>query len=318
MGSLTVRGWGLVLAAALTAAFTGAFAQDDSRLQKGGVFIEPPSRVDPRYLPPARSPDTPDGPAFEDASHSPLQVRLALDVPLRGGGVVGFGSQGAHASSPTLAADLRYTPIADSPWFARLVFYRYLQAGEQQPWHPDYFYSFGYDDPRPGTWSLTYANYTGTRLRPDRSRGEGRFNFDEGLWSLAYRFDLPQALRPWLLVGDGDAALCRASLDLTPRFSDIASSTLRSNRTSATLGCRYTRPEGWFAEFTAYAYLTRGKQQPWDPDFTYSFGYSDWRPGSISIQYGNYSGNRWPGRARSPGEGTPRGGSITVSWRLDW
>ena len=32
------------------------------------------------------------------------------------------------------------------------------------------------------------------------------------------------------------------------------------------------------------------QQQPWDPDFTYGFGFFDWHPGSISIQYNKIHG----------------------------
>jgi hypothetical protein len=306
---------GAAHAQAQTQTQTQTQTQPQPEMQRGGTFHEPPGYVDPAYLPPARSPAALDEPARDG---SPLALRLVLDWPLRHGGAVGFGPQGPHAASPTLQADLRWQPRSDSPWFARVVFYRYLHAGEQQPWNPDYSYSFGYDDWRPGTWSVTYSNYTGTRLHPDPALGQGRLNFPEGTWSVTRRFALPEAWRPALLVGDGDDAACRAAFDWTPRFADVASSTLRRNRTAISAGCRYTRPEGWFAEFNAYAYPQSGKQQPWDPDYTYVFGYSGWRDGSLSIQYGNYSGNRWPGRTRGAGEGTPRSGSVTVAWRIDW
>ena len=194
---------------------------------------------------------------------------------------------------------------------------RYLDRDDREPWNPDFTYAFGYDDPRPDTWSLVYSNYTGTRWRPDRALGEGRSNFRLGTWSLARRFALPVSWRPVFLLDDGDDALCRASADWSPRFENAASVRPGHDRVALTLGCRYTRADGWFAEFTAHAW-PGGKQQPWDPDFTYAFGYFDWRPGTVSLQYSNYSGNRLPGRTRAPGQGGLRGGSLTLSWRVDW
>lgn len=289
--------------------------QPPASLQRGGTFVEPPAVVPPAYLPLPRTPADPVNPAPEEDA-SPLSLRLAADFPLRGGGAVGTASQGPRAASPTLQADLRYTPWRDAGWFAQAAFLRYLHSDRQQPWNPDFTYSFGYEDWRPDTFSFLYSNYTGTRLRPDRSRGEGRSNFSQGQWSLAYRFDLPEALAPYLLAGDGDAASCRAAASLTPRYRDLASLAMRRNRTSVSAGCRYTRPDGWYAELVLFGYPRHSQQQPWDPDFTYALGYFDWRPGTVSVQYSNYSGNRYPGRTRGPGEGLWRSGSISVSWRV--
>jgi hypothetical protein len=281
--------------------------------QRGGTYWDPPAKVDPQYLPMG-----PDSPSTEPVHHR-LRLELALDVPLRGGGSasLGRGTQGSTAVSPTLQAHLRWTPLADAYWFAQLVLFRYLRGDRQQPWHPDFSYAFGWDDPRPDTWSLYYANYTGTRLQPDA--GEGRFHFAQGQWTLRYNATLPQAARDWLLVGDGDSAACNVALNVTPRYVDYRDGSLRPFRKSVSAGCRYTRPEGWWAELALYGYPDGSQQQPWDPDFTYGFGYQvPLPPGMLSVKYNNYSGNRFPGRTRGPGEGDFRSGSITLSWQWAW
>ena len=294
-----------------------ALAQDPppevSRQQRGGTYVEPPARVDPAYTPAG-----PNARAAAEPGPPHLRLQLALDVPLRGGGSasLGRGTQGSTAASPTLQAQLRWHPLPGEYWFVQATFYRYLRGDRQQPWHPDFTYAFGYDDWHPGTWSLFYANYTGTRFSPDA--GEGRFNVPQGQWTLAYRFALPPPLQPWLLVGDGDAASCHANLHLMPRYVDLRSGATRTGKASAALGCRYQRPDGWYAEAAVFAYPDGAQQQPWDPDFTYGFGHADWRPGKVAIRYSNYSGNRFPGRARGAGEGTPRSGSVTVSWSTEW
>jgi hypothetical protein len=60
------------------------------------------------------------------------------------------------------------------------------------------------------------------------------------------------------------------------------------------------------------------QQQPWDPDFTYGIGYYDWHPGTILVQYNNYSGNRLPWRDKSADTGKFKDGSITISWSWTW
>ncbi|HEX2545959.1 MAG TPA: hypothetical protein VHL79_13845, partial [Ramlibacter sp.] len=296
---------------------SAACAQDPppqvSTQQRGGTYVEPPAQVDPVYTPqPIRT-----EPAAREG-HG-LSLVLALELPLRSGGSAsaGRGTQGSTAVSPTLQARLRWMPVADAFWFAQVVFHRYLRGDRQQPWHPDFSYAFGWDDWRPHTWSFFYANYTGTRFSPDAN--EGRFNFPQGQYTLRYNYLLPAALAPLLLVGDGDAAACNAALNLRPRYVDARDGSLRPVRTSLSTGCRYARPEGWYAQFALFAYPEGDKQQPWDPDYTYGFGWEDPSPhGGLSLGYNNYSGNRFPGRARGPGEGTFRSGSITLAWKLAW
>ena len=280
----------------------------DKPTQRGGTFTEPPVRVPPEYVPLGPNQPNPEG-----QPHAPLQLRVVLDLPLRRDDAAGSGTQGALQGSPTLQALLRWRPLEDPGWFAQVAFFRYLSGGRQRPWNPDFIYSFGYEDYRPGTWSFGYANYTGTRLRPDAAAGERRFNFPQGVWTLTHRFALPEPLREALLVGDGDSATCQASGSFAPRYTR-ASGQMGEGKPGLALGCRYVRPDGWFAHFTAQAWPAGG-QQPWDPDYTYGLGWTgrDW-----AVQYGNYSGNRWPGRDLARGEGRPGSGSLSVTWSAEW
>lgn len=298
-------------------ACAGAFAQAPvmGTQQRGGTYVEPPAVVDPVY--------TPSGPnASQTAArqHPSLTLQLTIDVPLRSGGSasLGRGAQGSTAASPTLQAALRWTPWRDSHWFAQLTLLRYLRGERQQPWHPDFTYAFGYEDWRPGTWSLVYANYTGTRFEPDRAAGEGRFHFPQGQWTLSRRFALPAVVEPVFLAGDGDQAQCSANAHLMPRYVEFTTGGERSGKASLSLACRYTRPEGWYADLALYAYPRGAQQQPWDPDFTYGFGYEHPGPGRVAVRYNNYSGNRFPGRARGAGEGSFRSGSVSITWSGEW
>ncbi|VWC47523.1 hypothetical protein BLA23254_07485 [Burkholderia lata] len=225
----------------------------------------------------------------------------------------GAGTQGDRASSSTLQLGVRYNPT--SYWFATFTVYRYLRPSFQQSWDPDFTYSFGYDDWHPYTFSLIYGNFTGNRFAAGNGIAHSRI--EQGGITLAYKFPLPDLLKPIFLMGNGDDLMCSASLTLVPRFTD-AQSAVGNNKMNAGFGCRYTLPSGWYATFTAYHYLRPSQQQPWDPDFVYGFGYFDWHSDAISIQYNNYSGNRFPWRTHAPGTGTFRAGSISISWSHSW
>src|SRR5262249_12798283 len=116
----------------------------------------------------------------------------------------GRGSQGERGGNNTqIVVPLRYNPI--SYWFVQTTYYRYLDADLQAPWNPDFSYNFGYDDRHPYTLSLVYANYGGNRLHPDRSKGEHFTRFEEGTFSLGWKFLVPRVLKEALVVHPTDS-----------------------------------------------------------------------------------------------------------------
>lgn len=263
----------------------------------------------------------PDGQEKEEPQR--FRLRLALDFPLRTSksGFKSFGFQGGPAVSPTLQASLQVNP--HSYWFGNITFYRYLIGDRQRPWNPDFTYSFGYDDWHPNTFTLIYGNYGGNRLSPERGRliegqREERTRFSQGLWSLGYKFAMPDLLKPVLLFDDTHQLGCIAGANFTRRYTDLKTLSIRSAKKTLSLGCRYSTPSNLYINVTAFYYPDRTQQQPWDPDFTYGFGYFDYRPGTVTVQYNNYSGNRYPSHDLSPNQGRFRNGSISISWSTAW
>ncbi len=247
-----------------------------------------------------------------------VSLGAAFDYPLQSysGRQSGSGTQGAQAGhSPTLRASLRYTPL--SYWFGSATFYAY-PSDSQASWEPDFTYSFGYDDWHPYTLSLVYSNYGGNRLHPDSSKGEKVTHFNQGTVSLGWKFPLPQPLEEIFMVHPSGHIDCGVNYNVTPEYTVADSSHTRHWKQSASLNCRYRIYGWWYVNATVYYYPWRDQQQPWDPDFTYGFGYFDWHPGTFSIQYNNYSGNRFPWRRSSPNTGTFRDGSVMISWSWSW
>lgn len=279
--------------------------------------IEPPKTVDPVFListPNAKPVEIPE----ETAPTHGFSINLSANYPLHTSSAVGsgLGSQGVPAVSPTLQVGIKYNPV--SYWFGQMAFYQYLFSDRQQAWNPDFTYSFGYDDWHTETFSVVYSNYGGNRFSPDLKKSERRTVFNQGQWSFGYKFPLPHALESIFLIGDGDQIGCNANFNTTPQYTDFRTLSIKSYKKSLTFGCQYARPSGWYANMTVFAYPIRSQQQPWDPDFSYGFGYSDSRPGAISIQYSNYSSNRFPGHDAVHGDSGLRKGSISISWSTQW
>jgi hypothetical protein len=55
-------------------------------------------------------------------------------------------------------------------------------------------------------------------------------------------------------------------------------------------GLKYVPLTSWFLNVNFFRYLSPESQKPWNPDFTYSFGYDDWHPYTFSLQYSNNGG----------------------------
>jgi hypothetical protein len=260
---------------------------------------------------------TPLGQLLDDTVEEGLSARYALDIPMKAQ-VAGAGSglQGEPASSPTLQFGLKYVPLTS--WFASVTFVKYLQGDLQKSWNPDFTYVFGYDDWHPYTFSAQYANYGGNRLRPDRAKGERYTTFNAGSWNLAFKFPLPVLLQDVFLINSDDAIGCTTGATYTARYSDAASNTVLKGKRTMAFGCKYAFANNWYFNFNVAKYLVKQQKQPWDPDFTYGFGYFDWHPGTWSVQYNNYSGNRFPWNPASPRTGRLKDGSITISISQNW
>lgn len=225
----------------------------------------------------------------------------------------GSGREGdLSANNISYSASLKYKPIGS--WFISAAVIEYEKSSLQRPWNPDFVYTFGYSDWRPYTLSLVYANYGGNRLNPDRAKGEKATIFKQGAWGLGWKFPIPQKYSKHITFTENGRIGCNVGLSFVPEYFDAKSSELKKWKKAGNFGCKYTIYGAWYVNFTAFYYFDKTQQQPWNPDFTYGFGYFDWRPGTITVQYNNYSGNRWPGRERAAGTGLFSSGGISVAW----
>ncbi|HEY2844296.1 MAG TPA: hypothetical protein VGJ09_11625 [Bryobacteraceae bacterium] len=224
----------------------------------------------------------------------------------------GKGVQGTQdATNINGSASVKYTLMG--AWSGSVSFNRYADQARRAPWNPDFTYVFGYDDWHPYTFSFTYANYGGNRLFPDRSKKEKFTNFEQGGFTLGYKFQLPHSLDRAISVQEGPAGF-NAGYTVSPRYTDLKSNSDQTWKHHASLSFRYPVYSYWYATATMNYYPVAEQQQPWDPDFTYGFGYFDWHPGKLSVQYNNYSGNRFPWRSRGAHTGTFAWGGLSLSW----
>jgi hypothetical protein len=232
-------------------------------------------------------------------------------------GAQGVGNQGQQEdATSTINVSVKYSPI--TYWFAQTTFYAYLNPAKQQPWNPDFSYSFGYDDWHPYTFSLTYSNYGGNRFSPNRALHQQFTVVPDGTYSLGWKFHFPNWFENQLKLTDASTMGWSVAYNLTPRYTDAKTLKTVGPKQNLTLSYTNTFYKQFYGNITIYGYPIAAQEQPWNPDYTYGFGYFDYRPGRFSVEYNNYSGNRFPWRKSSPGTGHFGNGGISVSWNWAW
>jgi hypothetical protein len=238
---------------------------------------------------------------------------LTLASPLQPGGKkpeTGNGVREATGKTPTFRSTITYNPM--TYWFSSVTLTGYYDYDYQANWNGDFSYLFGYDDWHPYTFGFFYSNYGGNRLFP--KSGESFTKFLEGTFNVTWKFPLPKVVAEPTLIEKGSIIGCQVGYHLTPIFFDLQSAANETAKHKVSLGCKYPIIGNWYITAAAYAYPVSGQQQPWDPDFTYGFGYFDWKPGTVSIQYNNYSGNRFPWRKQPSDTGTFLSGEVSMNW----
>lgn len=124
---------------------------------------------------------------------------------------------------------------------------------------------------------------------------------------------------PWehLLSGEDEHFSARLSLNapLSPQTVSTGQGAQGQQNTLGTLvlAMQYTPLSYWFINASVYHYLRRQTQNRWDPDYSYSFGYDDWHPNTLSLVYGNYGGNRF-----SPAAGEKSTEFSQGTWTLSY
>ena len=187
----------------------------------------------------------------------------------------------------------------------------YPISGQQQPDDSDYNYSIAYrftDD-----LSLTYASYSGNRWtkQPGEKNSGG---LTGGTFTLSHRLPIkiPAFEQPESIVRGFN---CSGSVSYAPRYGTDGQGQ-RRNKTSLGLSCGFTLLDRLQLRASTHFYPISDQQQPWDPDFTYSASYRF--TDRLTLEYANYSGNRWPWNdAKGNARGLASGG-FRLAYKLDF
>lgn len=177
------------------------------------------------------------------------------------------------------------------------------------PWIADYFYGLKWFNWRPKTFSYGYENYVDNKYdRPDKF---GKL-FLQGFYFVSWNHNLPQKWIDAIRLDESTNFNITYMARYFVQYRDTANvihGLGKGGWGKAQVGVsmRYTIWKRIYIEAAAFYYpydYNGGEvtQVTWDPDFTYGFGYFDYRAFRFSITYGNWVMNRFP---FNPPDGTP-------------
>lgn len=191
--------------------------------------------------------------------------------------------------------------------------YKDLNKRAIVPWTPDFTYTIGRYNWRPKTFSYGYENY-----QPNKYTDSGKILLEkmlQGNFFLSYNFVFPKIR--FKHRGDSVATVYNVDSIVKAKADKLNSSKWRINyyfkyalkyrnaneetlggglngKPTAGVALRYYFVKGLYAEVGTNVFLRPFQKAPWDPDFTYGFGFFDWRSFRMSATYGNYAINRFP------------------------
>jgi len=190
-------------------------------------------------------------------------------------------------------------------WFTRIrffeefsfntTFYKDFNPAASARWTSNYTYSLGRYHWKPNKFNYGYENYLNNRYGDNfKTFGD---KFMEGYYFVSYGQTLPDKLMQRIKIDESTnfkiTYFARYAIKYKDKF-EVMHGGLSSGKLALGAGFRYSILRNIYVESAVYAYPEEVKKQPWDPDYTYGFGYFDWRSFRLSITYGNWAVNRFP------------------------
>ncbi len=199
------------------------------------------------------------------------------------------------------------------------TFYKHLNPNAYQKWTADFFYSLKRFNWRPNTFSYGYENFANNRY--DDS---GQTLLDKvklGYFFISYQHNLPGKLLKKIKLDETTGITFSYSTRFSPYYFGKNQDILGgwdNGKTTFGFSSRYTILKNIFMEGAVYYYLDKRQQLPWDPDFTYGFGFFDWRPFKFSFTYGSWVINRFSGKNPDLPSYGFADGDFTVAFNYAW
>ena len=163
-------------------------------------------------------------------------------------------------------------------------------------YHPDFYYTFGYDTYQSDSWGFLYSNYKNNKFK---SLKKDLYNnhFRDGTWEINYKKDYQGARFTTIAQYQPSQNERFLTLRIEKQLSNKDNVSidfkhyLHYPQTQIKLSARHNFDKNFFVAGSAFFYSHITKQTNIEPDYSYYFG---WENNNISITYSNrYTPTRW-------------------------
>lgn len=176
----------------------------------------------------------------------------------------------------------------------------YFRNNDSPPlpiWLSDMYYSLKWANWEPYKFSFGYENYADNRFNEPFSKWKEKFF--QGLLFVSYNANLPSSTLDKIRIDNSTNFVFVPAIRYLPTYRNQLDEIL-DNKIIMSLTSRYTIGYNIYLEGGVHYYPLKDSKMPWDPDFTYGFGYFDYRPWKLSITYGNWIANRFDFKKELP------------------
>ncbi|MEW6470205.1 MAG: hypothetical protein AB1458_14895 [Bacteroidota bacterium] len=197
------------------------------------------------------------------------------------------------------------------------TFFKDFNPAATARWTSDYNYSIGRYHWKPKRFNFGYENYLNNKYSDNWE--VFRRKFLEGYYFVSYSHLLPKKVMDKIRIDSTSQIKFSYVTRYAIKYRDeheVTHGGLFAGKPTFGAGMRYTIVWNIYIEGAVYLYVSEEKKQPWDPDYSYGFGYFDWRHFRFSLTYGNWAINRFPwNKTAYPYYGFPDGDfRFVVNW----
>lgn len=175
------------------------------------------------------------------------------------------------------------------------TFYKDFNPLASTRWISDYTYSIGRYNWRPNKFNFGYENYINNKYSDNFKTFSSKFL--EGYYYLSYSHNLAEKYTDKIKLDNTTNLKFTYFARYSIKYRDeneVTHGTLFRGKPTIGGGARFTIFYNIYVESALYFYFNPALQkQPWDPDYTYGFGFFDYRSFRCSLTYGNWAINRF-------------------------
>jgi hypothetical protein len=179
-------------------------------------------------------------------------------------------------------------------FYINTTFYKDFNPKADAVWLADYNYSIGRYNWRSHRLNYGYENYINNKYSDNFKVFSDKFL--QGYYFISYNHSSEKLNK--IIKMDSTTSLkliyfARYSIKYINKYG-ILSGGIENGKSTIGAALRFTVFRNIYLESAVYFYPEPTKKQLWDPDYTYGFGYFDWRSFRVSLTYGNWAVNQFP------------------------